>query len=115
MSLTFLCSCSRSAGEDGLYCAERFAVVAEEGSARGLFVPEQPGSPPAAAAVGDDDEREEVNPAACFATAQAEDILLVRNQGLDVNDDNEPAPENVPTADGPETEDDGLYPGQRWG
>ncbi len=42
---------------------------------------------------------------------QAEDIELVRNQGLEVDDDNQPAPENVPEP--PMTTN--LYAGQTWG
>ena len=33
-----------------------------------------------------------------YANWTAEDILLMQNQGLDVDDDNAPAPENIPTA-----------------
>ena len=45
----------------------------------------------------------------------AEDIQLMLDMGFDVDDDDAPAPENVP---GPTEEDcgnDGLYDGQSWG
>ncbi len=46
---------------------------------------------------------------------RAEDIALVRGQGFEVDDDNDPAPENVPTVldDTPVVND--LYEGQDWG
>ncbi len=46
--------------------------------------------------------------------SRAEDILLVRNQGLEVDDDNEPAPENIPAV-GDIPLQTNLYPGQTWG
>ncbi len=45
----------------------------------------------------------------------AEDIVLVRNQGFDVDDDNKPVEENIPTADAPVPANNGLYEGQSWG
>lgn len=45
----------------------------------------------------------------------AEDIVLIRNQGLDADDNNTPAPKNMPTANTPILENDGLFPGQQWG
>ncbi len=44
----------------------------------------------------------------------AEDILLVHNQGLEVDDNNEPAPENIPAA-GEIPLTTNLQPGQSWG
>ena len=40
---------------------------------------------------------------------------MVRNQGVDVDDDNEPVPENIPSPDTPLPDDHGLYEGQSWG
>ena len=47
------------------------------------------------------------------STNRAEDIANVRNQGFEVNDDNEPVPENIPT-DGTSCDND-LKDGQTWG
>ena len=48
-----------------------------------------------------------------YANQMAEDILLMQNQGIDVNDNNAPAPENIPTANAPIANlSNGLYPGQ---
>ena len=56
------------------------------------------------------------DPATANPTGRAEDIALVRNQGLDVDDDNEPAPENVPiTGVLTDLSVEGLYPSQAWG
>ncbi|MBM4179814.1 MAG: hypothetical protein FJ211_10875, partial [Ignavibacteria bacterium] len=51
-----------------------------------------------------------------FARNNAEDIARVRAEGFEVDDDNDPAPENVPQLwDAPRLTDAGLYEGQRWG
>ena len=44
---------------------------------------------------------------------RAEDITHVNNQGLEVDDDMEPAPDNVPLVDTPA--DNTLFEGQTWG
>ena len=46
-------------------------------------------------------------------SGDAEDIARVRALGFDVDDDNEPAPENVPTQE--ETTQVGLKDNQQWG
>ena len=51
-----------------------------------------------------------------LSSNQAEDIALVCNQGYYVDDNNKPAPENVPGTTAPLTVDNaGLFDGQRWG
>ena len=51
-----------------------------------------------------------------FAQNRAEDIACVRAEGFEVNDDNDPAPENVPGFfDVPPVVDGGLFEGQSWG
>ena len=59
-------------------------------------------------------EGELLNEAVFFLNNTLEEITIVRNQGLYVDDDNAPAPENIPTANAPTTDNDGLFPGQRW-
>mmetsp|Transcript_7828 Transcript_7828/g.16981 ORF Transcript_7828/g.16981 Transcript_7828/m.16981 type:complete len:172 (+) Transcript_7828:87-602(+) len=44
-----------------------------------------------------------------------EDIAAVRNQGLAVDDDNEPAPENIPATNTQSTNITQLKEGQTWG
>ncbi len=48
------------------------------------------------------------------AQNQAEDIALVQDMGFMVDDDNEPAPKNVP-ADGAPVNGEALLEGQNWG
>ena len=54
-----------------------------------------------------------------FAQNRAEDIARVRAEGFEVDDDNDPAPENVPRLfDVPPAAavvDGGLFEGQSWG
>jgi hypothetical protein len=52
-----------------------------------------------------------------FAKNRAEDIARVRNEGFEVDDDNDPAPENIPDpAEAPPVViEAGLYEGQTWG
>ena len=51
-----------------------------------------------------------------FAQNRAEDIARVRAEGFEVDDDNDPAPENVPGfIDVPPVVDGGLFEGQSWG
>jgi len=45
---------------------------------------------------------------------QAKDIAMVCNQGLDVDDDDEPSPKNIPTPLDKEP-NNGLYADQSWG
>ena len=52
-----------------------------------------------------------------FAQNRAEDIARVRNEGFEVDDDNDPAPKNIPAPaeELPVVIDGGLYEGQTWG
>ena len=47
----------------------------------------------------------------------AEDITMMRGMGFDINDDNEPAPENIPVKNGVigKATFDSLFEGQTWG
>jgi hypothetical protein len=47
-------------------------------------------------------------------STRSEDIALARSQGLDVDDNNEPAPENIPAASAPIDSTSNLH-GQTWG
>jgi hypothetical protein len=48
-------------------------------------------------------------------TLLQEDIAMVCNQGFDVNDDDKPVPENIPSPDAPLPVSNRLYEGQTWG
>ena len=105
-----------------LSSARRFVIVVEQGPDEGLWEevannPSAPGNPPPLPAGADDDDAPTAIDDAIFnLRGTAEDIAIVRNQGFDVDDDNEPVPENVPTDDGPTVDDNnGLYDGQSWG
>ena len=96
------------------HCAKRFMVVWEEGPAEGLFGKEPAPPPPEIhnstappSAPGDPIEAGIFN-----ASNQAEDIALISNQGLEVDDDMEPAPKNVPLVENPAA--DTLFEGQTW-
>ena len=58
----------------------------------------------------------EIDPQVFLSSNQAEDIALVCNQGYYVDDNNKPAPENVPGTTAPLTVDnEGLFEFQYWG
>ena len=52
-----------------------------------------------------------------FTQNRAEDIARVHIEGFEVDDDNDPAPENIPAPAeaSPVVIDGGLYEGQTWG
>ncbi len=47
--------------------------------------------------------------------SHAEDIASVRNQGLQVDDDNQPSPENIPINENEIPLTTNLYLGRKWG
>jgi hypothetical protein len=75
-------------------------------------VPEAP-----AAVVATNEQGEEIADFVFHAQNRAEDIALVRDMGFEVDDDNEPAPENVPSLlNAPARVNGGdLFEGQEWG
>ena len=97
------------------HCAKRFTVVREEGHAEGLFEKE-PGHPAPEIQNSTTPPSSPGEPieAGIFKTSNgAEGIALVRNQGLEVDDDMEPPPENITLVDTPAA--DTLFEGQTWG
>ena len=97
------------------YFAKSFAVVQEEGTAEGLSDkeptpprPEIQNSTAPTSAPEDPIEAGIVN-----ASNWAEDIALVRNQGLEVDDDMETSPKNFPLVD--TSAADTLLEEQTWG
>ena len=96
--------------------AERFVVVMVPGHADAnwahfgpaLHAPIVPNLPPivdAGMTIGDN---------IFFAQNRSEDIARVRNQGFAVDDDNDPAPKNVPAFFTPPVDNAGLFEGQSW-
>ena len=102
--------------KSSLYTCTRYAVVKEEGDPIGFFAAEREETSllPAVEA-GALNNAVPIERSVFFATGTAKDILCVQNLGLDVDDDNAPTPENIPTADTPVPTSQGLYPGQSWG
>ena len=102
-----------------LHCVLRWVKITSEGSADTFF--DDDGECPEAEVVlnGDVDRGRDL-PDTILAlvgrTSRREDIQNVRAMGFNVDDDNEPAPENVPTpGETVETSDEGFYDGQVWG
>jgi hypothetical protein len=101
-----------------LSAARRFVLVLEEGPNDGVWeeVANNPAPGNPSLPDGDVDNPVPIDDAIFNLRGTAEDIAMVRNQGFDVDDDNEPVPENVPTDDGPTVDDNnGLYEDQTWG
>jgi hypothetical protein len=104
-------------GESLVYCAERYAKVKVEGEPDGFFgkktdLPIIANAP--TFSVNDTDKP------ICTSvidkmgrSTRSEDIALARSQGLDVDDNNEPAPENIPAA-GARIDNTTNLHGQEW-
>ena len=97
-----------------LHAAERWIKVVEQGPPDQLWEHAAPAEAPAAA-VYIDEQGEDIANFFFNAHNQAEDIALVRDMGFEVDDDNEPAPENVPAVDAPFVNGGSLMEGQEWG
>jgi hypothetical protein len=96
-------------------CAEKWATVLEQGEH--FLIWDEPGlapsvlTPPATNEAG-----EEIADFVFQAQNRAEDIALVRAMGFEVDDDDEPAPENIPADDERLFRLGGdLHDGQEWG
>ena len=98
-----------------LHAAERWVKVEEQGPTDLLWENAATTEAPAAAAVYIDERGEDIADFVFNAQNRAEDIALVRNLGFEVDDDNEPAPENVPEAGAPPVNGGALLEGQEWG
>ena len=91
-----------------LYCSKKFCTVLEEGPEDLLFDGEvqEPSN------VEEEQAPTEIDGAVFCAGNRNEDIEFVRNQGLVVDDDNEPTPENIPQE---QVTFSRLFDGQSWG
>ena len=112
-----------------IYCAKKFCIVKEEGAEKDFFMFSD-GGLSRRNNVGRDNnnpnrinnnedrerrEREEQIPIPIGLKGRDdEDIVIMRNRGILVEDDNDPLPDNIPAKDRvPPGEE--LYPGQTWG
>ena len=99
-----------------LSSAERWATVLEAGTGEMWGgEPEATATTAAGAPVTPTEQNEPIADFIFNAQNRAEDIALVRAMGFEVDDDNEPAPENVPAPDAPPVEMGALREGQDWG
>lgn len=100
-----------------LSAARRFVIVNQQGPEEGLWDTTPASNPPAGVVGGNSISIPVAIDDAIFHSSgsRAEDIAMVRNQGFDVDDDDEPVPENIPPPDAPLPVDNGLYEGQTWG
>ena len=111
---TFVAIFFRSSTIPGLlHAAERWVKVEEEGPPDQLWEDAAPAEAPATAYI--DERGEDIADFVFNAQNRAEDIALVRNMGFEVDDDNDPAPENVPDANAPPVNGGVLLEGQEWG
>jgi hypothetical protein len=79
-----------------LHAAERWVRVEEQGPGE-IWREFLPIAEAPAATIATDKQGEEIADFIFHAQNRAEDIALIRDMGFEVDDDNEPAPENVPT------------------
>ena len=82
-----------------LYTVLRWAKVTEEGSPTQIFVDAIPPSLTSVGRASDDtteENQDEIPAFVCHATSRSEDVALIRGFGFHVDDDNDPAPENIP-------------------
>ena len=90
-----------------LSTTHQFIVIKEQGPEESLWDtpasnPPAPGASPAQVAAATILPPTAIDDAIFQASrSRAEDIAMVRNQGLDIDDDNEPVPENIPSPDAP--------------
>jgi len=97
-----------------LHSAERWATVLEQPT--GEIWGGEPEATTAAAPAAQNEQNEPIADFVFNAQNRTEDIALVRAMGFEVDDDNEPAPENVPADDAPLFRlGEGLFEGQEWG
>jgi hypothetical protein len=98
-----------------LHAAERWVRVEEQGACE--IWGESPTAEAPAATTAIDERGEDIVDFVFHAQNRAEDIALVRDMGFEVDDNNKPAPENIPTlfgAPAPVVGGD-LFDGQTWG
>ncbi len=101
---------SPSIPDEELYCSRKFCVVLEEGPSKDFFDEED--VTPTIDNEAPTLNNNEIDSSVFRAGNRSEDIEFVRNQGLAVDDDNKPAPENVPDS---QVVFSRLFDSQSWG
>jgi hypothetical protein len=97
-----------------LHSAERWVTVLQQPTGK-IWLGE-PEAPTAIFPLAANKAGKEIVDFVFHAHNQAEDIALIQNLGFKVDNDNEPAPENIPTNDGPRPAPGWvLFGGQEWG
>jgi hypothetical protein len=99
---------------DLLHAAEGWINVEEQGPPDQLWEDAAPAKA-AAAAVYINEWGDEIADFVFNAQKRVEYIALVRNMGFEVDDNNEPAPENVPAGNAPPVNGGALLEVQEWG
>jgi hypothetical protein len=97
-----------------LHAAERWVKVEEQGPFDQLWEDAAPAKAPATTVAIDEDGKEIVD-FVFNAQNWAEDIALIWDMGFMVDDNNEPAPKNVPAGGTPPVNGEALLEGQKWG
>lgn len=98
-----------------LHAVERWVKVDEEGASEHFFGGDMAPGGEEGGEEGDQGGGEEFPQQILRARACVEDIAMVRNMGFTVDDDNEPAPENIPTVVGTPAAATEVHDGQNWG
>ena len=97
-----------------VYAVKRWVKVVTEGAPEHIFVEEDEEEQPDVAVNENGGEIERIDDIVFNAGGHAEDIALVRAMGLDVDDDNDPAPENIPTSVPGATNEGNVHHGWGW-
>jgi hypothetical protein len=97
-----------------LHAAEQRVEVEEQEPLDQLWEDAAPAKAPAAT-VAIDEDGEEIANFVFNAQNRAEDVALVWDMGFMVDNDNEPAPKNVPADGAPPVNGEALFGGQKWG
>ena len=97
---------SETITRETFHFTKRFAVVREEGIAEGLFDKEPDPTPPEIhnSSAPPSTPGDHIEAGVFNASNREEDISLVRNEGLEVDNDMKPAPKSVPSFDTPAAE-----------
>ena len=106
---------SATVSGETFHCAKIFVVAREEGPVEGLFDKEPAPSPPEIqnSTTPPYDPGDPIKASISNVFKWSEDISLVRNQGLEVDDDTELDPDDVPLVENSAA--DTLFEGQTWG
>jgi hypothetical protein len=89
-----------------IYCVEKYCKVIQEGPPEAYFQYE---APVQEAGPGVETVEEHQVPTPALTNDRSEDIATMRAMNFDIDDDNEPAPENIPAPDDQPAATTGMY------